>query len=66
MIMAAFGILLGLIGGALVLMDRKSDSSRLAEARWQLRRLGYRLEKGSQQELRALRVLLEGGRLEKV
>ena len=57
-----FGVLFTLIGGLLVLLDRESDSSRLAEARWQLRQLGLRLPKGSPEELRAVRMLLEGGR----
>lgn len=48
------------------LIDPDGDRARLAQARETLRRAGYRFERGSEAEARALRIVLEGDSLEAI
>lgn len=61
---SAFAALIGLISGALAFFDPQGDRARLAAARRELRDQGLHYEKGSEEEARALRVLLEGDSLQ--
>lgn len=62
---ALTGIIAAIVALSAVL-GSDADRDRLARARDTLRRAGYRFERGSEAEARALRIVLEGDALESI
>ena len=60
LIYAGVSVLLAIIAWVLLAINPESDRGRLEEARMQLQRLGYRLPRGSEEEIKAVRRVLEG------
>lgn len=58
--------IVALVSALLALVDPRGERARVSEARATLRRAGFSFRRGSAEEARALRIVLEGDSLETI